>query len=675
MGQGNLGIEPEVLKAIYGQMARIRAVDKAIQAGLSAGKFMFTYWPMTGQECIPATISQLVTERDYMVTTYRGIHDQVAKGVDLYGMFAEALGREDGVNKGKGGSPHISDPRSGSMVTTAIVGAGAPIANGLAISAKERGEDRVTIVNFGDGATSIGAVHEAMNLAGAWKLPVIFMCQNNQWGEYTPIPEYTASPNFFGRAEALGFKGVQLDGNDPAAFYKGMSEVIEGVRKGNGPVFVEALTYRMGPHAGVGENYNADKDVLAAAKTRAPLEKTRALLIEAGISSEDELSALEAAAKAEVEDAIARALQSPVTPATETLTDVFADIDCVPKRGHYPVREAEGALPATVETMSMVQAIIDAQHIAMTANKEVFILGEDVGDPQGGVFGTNKGLQTEFGKNRVRPTPIAEQAIIGAAIGSSIAGMRPIAEIMFADFLGVCLDQIANHAAKQRYMSGSATHAPMTIRIQAGGGMGGFGAQHSQSTEAWLLHTPGIKVVYPSNPVDAKGLLLSAIDDPDPVVMIESMMLLYTLKDQVPTGDYRIPLGVAKVKREGTDVTLISYGWELNNCLAAAEELAKEGISAEVIDLRSLVPIDYHRILDSVKKTGRALVVHAAVEFCGLGAEIASTINEELWGKLKAPATRLGADYAPIAYSNAIETSQVPNANSIAARVRALVKS
>lgn len=675
MGQGNLGIEPEVLKAIYGQMARIRAVDKAIQAGLSAGKFMFTYWPMTGQECIPATISQLVTERDYMVTTYRGIHDQVAKGVDLYGMFAEALGREDGVNKGKGGSPHISDPRSGSMVTTAIVGAGAPIANGLAISAKERGEDRVTIVNFGDGATSIGAVHEAMNLAGAWKLPVIFMCQNNQWGEYTPIPEYTASPNFFGRAEALGFKGVQLDGNDPAAFYKGMSEVIEGVRKGNGPVFVEALTYRMGPHAGVGENYNADKDVLAAAKTRAPLEKTRALLIEAGISSEDELSALEAAAKAEVEDAIARALQSPVTPATETLTDVFADVDCVPKRGHYPVREAEGALPATVETMSMVQAIIDAQHIAMTANKEVFILGEDVGDPQGGVFGTNKGLQTEFGKNRVRPTPIAEQAIIGAAIGSSIAGMRPIAEIMFADFLGVCLDQIANHAAKQRYMSGSATHAPMTIRIQAGGGMGGFGAQHSQSTEAWLLHTPGIKVVYPSNPVDAKGLLLSAIDDPDPVVMIESMMLLYTLKDQVPTGDYRIPLGVAKVKREGTDVTLISYGWELNNCLAAAEELAKEGISAEVIDLRSLVPIDYHRILDSVKKTGRALVVHAAVEFCGLGAEIASTINEELWGKLKAPATRLGADYAPIAYSNAIETSQVPNANSIAARVRALVKS
>jgi pyruvate/2-oxoglutarate/acetoin dehydrogenase E1 component/TPP-dependent pyruvate/acetoin dehydrogenase alpha subunit len=675
MAQENLGIDPETLKAIYGQMARIRAVDKAIQAGLSSGKFTFTYWPMTGQECIPATISQLITARDYMVTTYRGIHDQVAKGVDLYGMFAEALGREGGLNKGKGGSPHISDPTSGSMVTTAIVGSGAPIANGFAISAKERGEDRITIVNFGDGATSIGSVHEAMNMAGVWKLPVIFMCQNNQWGEYTPIQGYTAGPNFFGRAEALGFKGVQLDGNDPAAFYKGMKEVVESVRAGGGPVFVEALTYRMGPHAGVGDNYNATKEALAAAKERTPIDKTRALLIDAGISTEDELAALEATAKAEVDDAIVRALASPVTPVSETTIDVFADDDCVPTRGSYPVREAEGALEGPTKMMSMADAIGNAQDVAMEANPEVFLLGEDVGEPQGGTFGTNKGLQTKYGVNRVRNTPISESAIIGAAIGSSIAGMNPIAEIMFCDFMGVCLDQIANHAAKQRYMSGSATHAPMTIRMQLGGGMGGFGAQHSQSLEAWLTHVPGIKVLYPSNPIDAKGMLLAAINDPDPVVILESIMLLFTQKAEVPTGDYRIPLGVAKVCREGSDVTLVSYGWELHNCLAAAEELAKDGISAEVIDLRSLVPIDYYRILESVKKTGRAVVVHAAVEFCGLGAEICSTINEELWGQLKAPAVRLGAAYAPMAYSSAIEFSQVPDAGAIAARVRACMKS
>src|SRR5882757_3246705 len=196
----NLGIEPAVLVKIYRQMARIRAVDKRIQAGLSAGQFLFSYWPMTGQESIPATLSQLINVRDYMVTTYRGIHDQVAKGVGLEGLFAEAFARIGGVNKGKGGSPHISDPSSGSMLTTAIVGAGAPIANGLAFAAKSRGEDRVTIVNFGDGATSIGAVHEAMNLAGSWKLPIVFLCQNNQIGEYTKISDYTASPDFACRA-------------------------------------------------------------------------------------------------------------------------------------------------------------------------------------------------------------------------------------------------------------------------------------------------------------------------------------------------------------------------------------------------------------------------------------------------------------------------------------------
>lgn len=672
--QSNLGIEPEVLKAIYGQMARIRAVDRAIQQGLAQGKFMFTYWPMTGQECIPATISQLTTKRDYMITTYRGIHDQVAKGVNLTGLFAEALGREGGVNKGKGGSPHISDPTSGSMVTTAIVGAGAPIANGLAIAAKERGEDRVTIVNFGDGATSIGAMHEAMNLAGAWKLPVIFMCQNNGLGEYTPIPVYTASKTFASRAEALGFRGIVLDGNNPAEFYAGMKEVIESVRAGNGPVFVEAKTFRLGPHAGPGENYNVTKEELAAAKERAPVETTRALLIDAGICSEDDLAALEAAAKQEVDDAIAAAMLSPVTPAEDTLNDVFADTSHVPRRGHYPERADEGTLPGETRTMSLAEAILDAQTIAMKANPEVFILGEDVGDPHGGVFGTNKGLQTEYGDTRVRPTPIAEQAILGAALGASIAGMNPIAEIMFTDFFGVCLDQVANHAAKQRYMSGSTTHAPMTIRVQAGGGMGGFGAQHSQSMEAWLLHVPGIKVAYPSNPIDAKGLLLSAIDDPDPVVIIESLMLLFTQKGEVPLGEYRIPLGVAKVVREGTDITLISYGWEMLHTMGAAEELAKQGISAEVIDLRSLVPIDYHRVLNSVRKTGRALVVHSAVEFCGFGAEICSTINDELWGVLKAPAGRLGAAYAPIAYSNAIETFQVPNAGQIIERAVALVK-
>ncbi len=676
MSQGSvegLGIAQDTAVAIYRQMSRIHEVDKAIQKGLASGTFQFTYWPMTGQEAIPAAVSQLTNVRDYMVTTYRGIHDQVAKGVPLEGLFAEALGRIGGVNKGKGGSPHISSPQSGSMLTTAIVGAGAPIANGLALAAQMRSEDRVTIVNFGDGATSIGAVHEAMNLAGVWKLPIVFLCQNNQIGEYTFISEYTASEDFASRAGGYGFKGVKLDGNDPIAFFQGMQEVIAAVRRGEGPVFVEALTLRLGPHAGVGDSSQLSAPELEAGKANWPVPRMRDRLLKVGGCTEAELSAIDQAAREEVAAAVAAALASPVTPASETLVDVYADESVVPRRGVYPVRAAENDPKGPGKVMSMGEAVCQTLGLALEADPNVFLLGEDIADPAGGVFKTSAGLSTKFGRSRVRPTPISEQAIIGAATGAALVGMRPVAEIMFCDFAGVCMDQITNHAAKQRYMSGAATHVPMTIRMLVGGGIGGFGAQHSQSIEAWLLHTPGLKVVYPSTPTEAKGLLTSCIFDEDPCVHLESMMLTFGTREEVPLGDYRIPLGVARLRRPGTDISLITYGWQVPQCLKAAEALEAEGISAEVIDLRSLLPLDYHRVLDSVKKTRRALVVHAATEFCGLGAEIASTINEELFTTLKAPASRLGADYAPIAYSRDIEKSQIPHGDSIAARVRQIM--
>lgn len=673
--QTNLGIDPDVLLAIYRQMSRIHEVDKAIRAGLSSGRFHFTYWPMTGQEAIPATLATLTDANDYMVTIYRGIHDQVAKGVPLKGLFAEAMARKDGLNKGKGGSPHISDPTSGSMLTTAIVGAGAPIANGLALAAKMRGEGRVTIVNFGDGATSIGAIHEAMNLAGAWQLPIIFMCQNNQIGEYTKISDYTASPDFAGRAAGYGFRGVKVDANDPAVFHAAMKDVVESVRAGNGPVFVEALTLRLGSHAGFSPNELLTKEELAAGRANWPVPKTRALLLEAAIVTEEDLAAIDSAAAAEVSEAIAFALASEPIGEDDMFNDVYDDPTVVPRRGVYPVRAEEQPVSGETKTMAIHEAIVSAQDLAMEADPGVFLLGEDIGDPPGGVFKTTAGLETKWGKERVRPTPIAEQAIIGAATGAALVGMRPVAEIMFCDFIGVTMDQIANHAAKQRYMSGSATNVPMTIRVLCAGGLGGFGAQHSQSLESWLLHVPGLKVVYPSTPLDARGLLTTCIFDEDPCVHLESMALNFGApKQEVPVGDYRIPLGVAKVRREGTDITLITFGWQVNQCLVAAEELAKDGVNAEVIDLRSLMPLDYHRVLDSVKKTRRALVVHAATEFCGLGSEIASTINEELFPILKAPASRFGAYYTPISFSAAVEAAQMPNKGSIIARVREVMK-
>lgn len=670
----NLGIEPDTLKQIYRQMARMRAVDKAIQAGLSSGRFQFSYWPLTGQEAIPAVLSTLTTSQDYMVTMYRGIHDQIAKGVPLKGLFAEALGRTAGINKGKGGSPHISDPASGSMLTTAIVGAGAPIANGLALAAQMRGSDQITVVNFGDGATSIGAVHEAMNLAGLWKLPIIFMCQNNGVGEYSLIHEYTASKAFAPRAEGYGFRGVRLDGNDPVTLHQAMSPIVADVRAGRGPVFVEAVTMRLGRHAGVGDTTHLSKEDLAVAKRDWPVPKTRALLLEAGVCTEDELAAIEAEAAREVAEAVEFAAASPPTPAEETFVDVYEDPSVVPRRGAYPLREAEPEeIGGPRRTIATFEAVCEAQDQALAADPDVFLLGEDIGDPPGGVFKTSDGLETKYGRKRVRPTPIAEQAIIGAAAGASLAGMRPVAELMFSDFTAVCMDQIANHVAKQRFMSGGLTSMPMTMRILVGGGIGGFGAQHSQSLEAWLLHVPGLKVVYPSTPFEAKGLLNSCIYDDDPCVHLESLKVR-VMKGEVPSESYRIPLGVAKVKRPGTDISIITYGWQVAEALNAAETLAQGSVDVEVLDLRSLMPIDFHRVLDSVRKTRRALVVHAATEFCGLGAEIASVVNEELFSGLKRPAVRLGADYAPIGYSREIESSQIPASAQIVDRVRELMR-
>ncbi|MDB5576331.1 MAG: hypothetical protein JWR80_1507 [Bradyrhizobium sp.] len=668
----NLGIEPSVLKEIYRQMSRMREVDKAIHKGISGGAFRFSYWPLTGQEAIPATLAQLTTADDYMLTIYRGMHDQIGKGVPLKGLFAEALGRADGINKGKGGAPHISDPASGSMLTTGIVGAGAPIANGLALAAQLRGEDRVTVVNFGDGANSIGAVHEAMGLAGLWQLPVIFLCQNNQVGEYTLIPDYTACTDFAARAAGYGFRGVTLDGNDPITFYREMKTIVADVRVGKGPIFVEAMTMRLGQHVGVGETNHLSKEALAIAKANWPVPKTRALLVETGMCTEEELTRIDTAAATEVKEAIAFALASPPTPAAEMIEDVYGNSDVVPRAGFYPLRPAESDIPGETRTLAAFQAVREALDQALEFCPEVFLLGEDIGDPAGGVFKTTEGLQAKHGKHRVRNTPIAEQAIIGAAGGAALVGMKPVAELMFSDFTAVCMDQISNHVAKQRYMSGGLTTMPLTIRVFVNGGIGGSGAQHSQSLEAWMLHTPGLKIAYPSTPWESKGLLTTCIHDEDPCVHLESMKVR-SMKGEVPTASYRIPLGVAKVKRDGADISVITYGWQVHEALAAADTLSQEGISVEVLDLRSLLPLDYHRVLDSVKKTRRALVVHAATEFCGLGAEIASTINSELWSTLKGPVERLGAAYAPMAYSVDIESNQVPSARSVAARIRQMV--
>lgn len=664
--------DADLATSIYRTMVRIQVCDKAIQRGLAAGALQFQYYPCGGQEAIPAAVAPLINRDDFFVTTYRCIHDVIAKGTPMAEVIAEMYGKASGSCKGKGGPMHLSDPHSGLMVTTGIVGAGAPIANGLALAEQVRDSGKVTLCSFGDGAANIGAVHEALNMAALWQLPVVFICQNNLYAEYTDFSASTLVKSIADRGPAYAMASASVDGTDPEAVHGAASEAIARARAGKGPTLLECVAPRLQGHSFGSDEAHMDAQLLASGRENPPLARFRARLLAEGWATEEALAAIESKAASEVSAAQEAADNATDHDAGEAFDDVYASASLLPG-GHSTIAHEEEPDLSTVDRQIMyVEAVNEALDIALGRDESTLLFGEDIMDPAGGIVKATAGLSTRHGDSRVRGTPISEQAIVGAAIGASLAGMKPIAEIMINDFAMVCMDQIANHAAKLRYMSGGRTNVPITLRMMSAGSTGSFGAQHSQSLEAWFAHVPGLKIACPSTPADVKGLLLSSIDDPDPCIVIEPMNCYFT-RGPVPEGDYRIPFGSARILQEGTDITLLAYSWAVGEASQAAETLAGEGISAEVIDLRSVQPLDMDTVLASVRKTGRLLVTHPAVEFCGVGAEIAARVHESLFGELKAPVARYGAAYTPIPFSKALEAQHFPNAAGIVQRATALV--
>jgi len=639
--QTHTTLDAAALLRVYQRVGLIRASETAIANQLRAGKIAFSFYPVTGQELAPSVLADRLGPKDQWVTIYRGLGDHLARGMPLRQVLAEYVGHSDGACGGKGGGMGLARPDLGLMMTTGIVGSSAPIGVGLGLAAQLEKSDRVIAVSFGDGATSIGAVHEAMQFASLWKLPVLFVCHNNGWAESTPIADYSVIEPLASRAQCYAMPGVTVSGRDPHALAAAFDAAIARARVGEGPTFIESVTYRLCGHYFADAVAYMDKDVLARERADDPVLALRRQLLAEGCS-EDVLADTDLSIERAVAEDVAFVLSAPIAPFSEqdVIINAYADPDFKPIARTRPVTNA----PTTpMRKATMRDAFNEALTIAMAEDERVIMLGEDIADPASGVVGISRGLSTQF-PGRVRSTPIAEQGIFGACVGAALAGFKPVGELLMMDFLPVAMDQIVNHAAKARYMSGGQTSVPMTMMTLVGAGNG---AQHSQSTEAWLMHTPGLKVCYPNNPTDAKGLLLSAIFDPDPVVVIHSMFNLFGV-GEMPEGTYRIPLGLAAVKREGTDVSLISYGPALGDALKAAETLATEGVSAEVIDLRSLVPLDAVTILESVSKTGRAVIAHRATDFLGPGAEIAAFLHRELFGKLKAPVARVAGAYAPV---------------------------
>ena len=610
-----------------------------------------------GQEAIPVGAVAALRGDDRVVATYRGHGWALQAGVSPAEAMAEMCHRSDGINGGRGGSPMMMAPDRGVIGENSIVGAGGPIACGVAMAAKVQASGRVALVSFGDGATSQGGLHEAFVMATAQALPVIFICENNGWAEMTPT-SFAVHGSVAARAASYGMTSEQVDGNDPEAVRDAVARAAERARNGQGPTLLECQTARLWGHYNRDiEHYRSKKD-RTEAEGRDPLTRLRALLIEGGMAERD-VDALDEEANAVIDAAVEAALASPQPDTSTVGANLFGATEPATVRGE-----------AVVETMTYAQAVNRAFHEEMATRPDVILLGEDVAMP-GGVFGLSRGLLKSHGAERVVDTPIAETAILGAAVGAAMEGLRPIAEIMFADFLFVALDQLINQAANVRYVSNGRASAPLVVRTQQGVTPGSC-AQHAQCVEAHLANIPGIKVGLAATVQDAYSMLRAAIADPDPTVIIEARSLL-ALSAEIEIGGEVERAEGARLRRDGNDAVIITWGTSLYPVLAAASQLEEEGIDVSVLDLRWLSPIDDEAIRRSVAGSGRVLIVHEASRTGGFGAEIAARISETLDAELKAPVKRIGGLDIRMPASPKLQKIVVPDAGKIAAAVRELV--
>lgn len=604
-----------------------------------------------GQEAIPVGACAALTDVDRIIATYRGHGWALESGLDVETVLAEVCQRAAGVNGGRGGSALIMGAGGRFVAETSIVGAGGPIADGVALALQHANGKGVVAVSFGDGAMNQGALHEAFVFAVAHKLPVVFVCENNGWSELTPTSRIVPFARMSRRANGYGMPGATIDGCDVLAVRATISLAADRARRGEGPSLVECNTVRLWGHYNRDVEHYRTKEDRAAAEVRDPISLMRERMQQSSLIDADAFADLQASVDAEINDMVQRVVASP-------------EPDPASARDHVTAPAAPAPDLVTVTSpgdWTYQQAVNEALRAELTSRSEVVVFGEDVGHA-GGIFGCTRNLQREFGETRVFDTPIAEAAILGTAVGAALGGMRPVAEIMWMDFMLVALDQLINQAANVRYVTRGKASVPLVVRVQQGATPGSC-AQHSQSLEAFLAHVPGLKVGLPSTPQDAYDMLRAAVADPDPCIIIESRAL-YQTKDRVVPSITRV--GYAKLRRTGKDIALVSWGAMANIAERAAKALAEEGIDAAVLDLRWLSPIDMTSLVKTISLAGgRALIVHEANVTGGFSAEIMARLLENGFTNLK----RLGAPDIRIPASPVLQKALLPNEDAIVVAV------
>jgi len=647
----------DVLLDLYRRMRLIRACEeqlaKAHQRGLVHGA-CHTY---VGQEAIAVGVCAHLTPDDAVFSTHRGHGHALAKGLPPRELFAELYGRATGCSRGRGGSMHLFAPEVGMMGTSGIVGPCILQAAGAGYSSLLNKTGHVAVAFFGDGAVNNGAFHEGLNLAAIWKLPVLFVCENNEFATEVPFTYAAGNPDVAGRGASYGLPGVLVDGNDVEAVHAAAGEAVTRARAGGGPTLIECRTYRTRAHAeGMGDFTYRTREDVEAWKARCPLQRLRERLPAADVEAID----TEVAARAADAERFAEASPWP-EPATAT--------DCV-----YAVpreRPAPEPDPAETRELSFMQATHEALAEEMARDPTIFVLGEGIGK-RGGNFKTTAGLYELYGPERLRDTPICERGFVGLACGAAMTGTRPVVDFMFADFLLDAVGEVLNQVAKMQYMSSGRVRMPLLLRGCVGVGHSAA-THHSGNYYPMYAHFPGLRVVVPSTPADAKGLLKRALRSDDPVLFFEHRELL-AVKGPVPRGDYVVEFGKAVVVREGTDLTVVALALMVRRALEACDRLAGRGVSVEVVDPRTVSPLDAETILRSVRKTGRLLVVDEGFAPFGLGAEVAACVADAGFDDLDAPIRRLHGAFTPTPYSPPLEQAIVPQVGDIERAILALLE-
>ncbi len=644
----------------YRRMWLIRVFEERAAELFLEGVIVGTAHSCVGQEAVAVGAAGVMREKDYIIGHHRSHGHLIAAGADLRRMMAEMFGKRTGYCKGLGGSMHIADLSLDILGCNGIVGAGVPHACGAGLTAKLRGTGQAALAFFGDGAADQGAVHEGMNLAATWKLPVVFICENNQFALTAHWRTLRAVEDLAARAAGYGMPGEVVDGNDLLAVEDAVAHALETARAGDGPTFLEMKTFRRMQHSmRVNLPDVRDPALIEEWEPKDPLPRLEGLLREAGELDDDRVAAIRRDVEAEVEKAIETALADEDADADDLTSAVFGTHRRYPPPPHPSDRK-----------LGFMAAIREALDLELAADPNVIVMGEDVGRV-GGMFRATEDFYERYGSERIRDTPLSESGFVGCGIGAALTGLRPVVELQFSDFAGVAFDQIVNQAAKLRFMMGGTPNMPLVLRLASGGGLR-LGAQHSQSLEALFAHIPGLVVAMPSSPFDAKGLLAAAIQDDNPVIFLEQKLLYFGEPDPVPEERYAIELGKASVVRPGSDVTLVALGAMIPHALRAARELEPEGVSVEVLDPRTLVPLDTDTIAVSVAKTHRVVIAHEAVQFGGIGGEIAAHIAQHCFWELDAPIVRVGAPSHPMPYGKDLELATLPDPAKIVAAIRSL---